>query len=99
MIAIEFTDRLLNQNDINQLNTLSASLDAIESSVYSPNNNIIYFKLSDSQKKFSHYDEFLKYFHEVFSRHTYVILNDLHAEEIYEKYRHPEANIQKINIK
>lgn len=100
ILAIELTDGLsVSERERNILHTIASSITEIEEMIFSPNTQIMCIKLSENQKKFTHYSELLKHFYDFFNARSYMLMKKDHAMEIFDKYHHAEANIEKINIK
>lgn len=100
VLAIELTDgRSISDREIQTLSSEAASISEIEEMIYSPNTQIISIKLVENQKKFHYTDELVKYFHGFLNSRSYVFKSPEHASEVFDKYHHPQANIDKIRIK
>ncbi|MCX8081707.1 MAG: hypothetical protein N3F09_10780 [Bacteroidia bacterium] len=99
VLAFEITNGFLNSDEIASLNSALSGFNEIEEIIYSPNTNIITIKLREGQKKFSHADELIKLFYPVLNNHTYELKSHEHAWQIFNKYYHPQATIEKIKIK
>jgi hypothetical protein len=100
VLAIELTDgHSLSNRELQTLSSDVASISEIEEVIYSPNTQIITLKLMDNQTKFSYISELIKHIQGFLNSRTYVFKTPEHAMEVYVKYHHPQANIDKIKIK